>query len=367
MAQTFESREQTAHAATTTSGVETFGGLATLHRYLSTLNGKPPNRSLIRGLIDSANAHERPLMLRLLRASTITKSQVPTPGSGRALARADRSAEFEQLADKAHHGEEVLPDDAASYTYLMVPGLGTEHYPFYMDDIEQMFEDKELDYEIMDIDTDAGAEQNAKQIRDRILELAADGKQVIPIGHSKGGVDATLAMAMFPELEPHVHALIAMQTPYGGTPIASDVANNPALVDVVSKAIVGLYNGDPRSLTDLSYETRRQAIAKHPYRADRIPTVSFATQHAAFGSALRLSEDYMTQLYGLASDGLVPTDSAIVPGSEAVYARGDHAVGAFKPPIASGGDHIPRDTVQALITIALGRAREMAGGGTRRD
>ena len=75
---------------------------------------------------------------------------------------------------------------------------------------------------------------NAKQIRDAIIEASKDGKQVLRVGQSKGGVDITAALALYPELKPHVRAVVSMQAPYGGTPIASDGA-----AALVAKAVIG--------------------------------------------------------------------------------------------------------------------------------
>ena len=75
---------------------------------------------------------------------------------------------------------------------------------------------------------------NAKQIRDAILEASNDGKQVVLVGQSKGGVDITAALALYPEFKPHVRAVVSMQAPYGGTPIASDGA-----AALVAKAVIG--------------------------------------------------------------------------------------------------------------------------------
>ena len=47
--------------------------------------------------------------------------------------------------------------------------------------------------------------------RERLPVLS--GKQVVLLGHSKGGVDAAAALSLYPELKGHVRALITMQAP----------------------------------------------------------------------------------------------------------------------------------------------------------
>jgi hypothetical protein len=122
-------------------------------------------------------------------------------------ARADRSKEYRAAADGAKAGTNQLPPDAKEYIYLVVPGLFTEHYPGYMKDNMARMKKLGLDARMVEIDTDASVEDNAKVIRDTIKKIAeAEGKEVVIIGHSKGGVDTTAAMAQYPELYEHVRA-----------------------------------------------------------------------------------------------------------------------------------------------------------------
>ena len=275
-------------------------------------------------------------------------------------ARADRTSEYRTLADQSKQGQNTLPPDAQNYVYLMVPGLFTEHYPGYMKENNAKLDELGLQHETVQIDTDASVETNAQVIREAIMRIAEkEGKQVVLVGHSKGGVDATAAIAMYPELEEHVRAVVAMQSPYGGTPIASDIAANSTLLGWVSRAIKGLFKGDTRALTDLTYNARQDFVEKHPYAADRVPTVSFATTGGPAFSPTAPSAYYMNRQYGLESDGLVPSQDAIVPGSDLVTQDNlDHS-GPVMAPFGSGKADAPADITQALITLALRRAQEM--------
>ena len=52
------------------------------------------------------------------------------------------------------------------------------------------------------------------------------------MGHSKGGVDAAAALSMYwPELRDKVAGLALAQSPYGGSPIASDIMREGQLGD----------------------------------------------------------------------------------------------------------------------------------------
>lgn len=284
-------------------------------------------------------------------------------------ARADRSAEYRATADAAKAGTNQLPPDAKEYIYLVVPGLFTEHYPGYMSDNMARMKKLGLDARMVTIDTDASVEDNAKVIRDTINQIAkAEGKEVVLIGHSKGGVDATAAIAQYPELYEHVHAVIAMQTPYGGTPVATDIAGNERLLGLVGSAIKRLFAGDQRALTDLTYQARQEFVRAHPYDASRMPTLSYGTTGGPTVSTVGPAASYMRNQYGLESDGLVPKKDAVVPGSDVVYANDQDHASPVMGVIGRGQADVPADIVEALITLALRRASEMEaaeGGGPR--
>lgn len=66
---------------------------------------------------------------------------------------------------------------------------------------------------------------NAKAVRDIVVKQYVEfGKQVVLLGHSKGGTDAAATCAMFwGELRDKVRGLIMLQAVYGGTPLAADL------------------------------------------------------------------------------------------------------------------------------------------------
>lgn len=55
------------------------------------------------------------------------------------------------------------------------------------------------------------------------------------LGHSKGGVDAAAALSLYwPDLKDKVAGLALAQSPYGGSPIASDILRQGQLGDYVN-------------------------------------------------------------------------------------------------------------------------------------
>lgn len=264
----------------------------------------------------------------------------------------DVTASFETLHAQVRTGESPLPSNAGDFAYLFVPGLFTEHYPGYFSDNLSRMEERGLDARKVDIDTDASVATNAKAVRRAILDAAKSGKQVVIVGHSKGGVDLTAALSLYPELKAHVKAAIVMQAPIGGTPIATDIQGCKELRPHVDHLVKCLFAGDPRALADLSYEARQAFLKQHPYPAD-IPTISLATSSSEPLSLTAPAAAYVKQRYGEDSDGLVPVRDAIVPGSKLVQLDDlDHSGPAMRGPQGLT-KYRPADLTEALIALAL--------------
>lgn len=266
----------------------------------------------------------------------------------------DATAAFTATYAAAKSGSLQLPAEAKAHQYLLVGGLFTNQYPGYMDSNQEALQKQGLETRRVGVDTGQSVETNAKQIRDAILEASGDGRKVVLIGQSKGGVDITAALAMYPELKPHVRAVVAMQAPYGGTPIASDVQTCPELRPIVRSIIGGVMKGDMKALTDLSYEARMAFVQRYPYPSD-IPTVSLATSRDSRRSLVDATGAYLRQRYGVQSDGLVAAEDAAIPGSRVVkLANMDHAEGVMEG-LPGFSEHRPSAITTALVALALQR------------
>lgn len=82
----------------------------------------------------------------------------------------------------------------------------------------------------------ASVEKNAKELKEYIEEIYwGSNKRVMLLGHSKGGVDAAAALSLYwSDLKDKVAGLALAQSPYGGTPIASDLLREGQLGDYVN-------------------------------------------------------------------------------------------------------------------------------------
>ncbi|KAL6496587.1 hypothetical protein OROGR_029845 [Orobanche gracilis] len=218
---------------------------------------------------------------------------------------------------------------------------------------------------IAKIHSEASVEHNAWELKQYIEELYwGSGKRVMLLGHSKGGVDAAAALSIYSqELRDKVAGLALVQSPYGGTPIASDILREGQVADretrrIMEFLICKLIKGDIRALEDLTYEKRKEFIQNHKL-PDNIPLISFHSEasvapgvfptmshiaHAELpwfpqftmededallsarkvpvvvpvSAAMAISALHLQLRYGEKSDGLVTCRDAEVPGSVVV-------------------------------------------------
>ncbi|CAA6660991.1 unnamed protein product [Spirodela intermedia] len=262
----------------------------------------------------------------------------------------DGTASFLALLDGIRRGEHSLP---SCFVYLLVPGLFSNHSPLYFVNTKRFFSKMGLACHIARIHSEASVEKNAWELKNYIEELYwGSGKRVMILGHSKGGVDAAAAISVYwCDLQPMVAGLAVVQCPYGGSPIASDILRRGQVADgearkMMEFLVCKLIKGDIRALEDLTYERRREFLARHELPWEQIPLVSFHTEASAapgvlatmshiahaelpwlpsFGSsgrplaaAMAASAIHLRLRYGERSDGLVARRDAEVPGSTAV-------------------------------------------------
>lgn len=186
-----------------------------------------------------------------------------------------------------------------------------------------------LDCRLVDIESETSIYANARKV---IKEIKQAPGKVLVIGHSKGGLDTLEALLKRPDLRRKVHAVIAVQSPFFGSPVADLMLSGPAL-SVPSALLLDMLGGSKQSLQNLSVKYRR---AYHREKEGEIrkltaqvPFYSFSTWKddsllPYLDTVFEIFRDYMQGL-GLPNDGLVPAESAVLPGSRYVYLAGtDH-------------------------------------------
>lgn len=153
----------------------------------------------------------------------------------------------------------------------LVPGIGWECFESWLN-YENEFDDHLETFGfhtyIFAIDGMSGTENNARQIRDAILDHADElqPQQLVLIGYSKGAPDLLEAVVSYPEIHPYIAAVVSIAGAVGGSPLA-----NPAKESDLGllKHIPGseCTEGDGHAVESLRPAVRRQWLADNPLPA----------------------------------------------------------------------------------------------------
>ena len=149
-----------------------------------------------------------------------------------------------------------------------------------------------------------------------------------------------------------MRAFIPLQTPYGGTPLVSDIKNSKGLDKVAMLAIQHLFKGEEAAMSDLSYKHRQKYLAKFPFDARRVRTVAVSsTCDKSQTQLLSPVAHFIHHKHNLESDGAVPREDARFPGADFVNLAGlDHGATVYQI-----GKTVPSpaEIMFALIVLAL--------------
>ncbi|XP_028798882.1 uncharacterized protein LOC114754263 [Neltuma alba] len=273
----------------------------------------------------------------------------------------------------------------------------SNHGPLYFVNTKASFSKMGLTCHIAKIHSEASVEKNAKEIKEYIEEIYwGSNKRVLLLGHSKGGVDAAAALSLYwSDLKDKVAGLALAQSPYGGSPIASDLLRPGQLGDYVNLRklteilICRIMKGDMRALEDLTYEKRREFLKEH-HLPKELPLVSLHTEagispavlatlsHVAhaelpmitplsagepaklpvvmpLGAAMAACAQLLQLRYGEKSDGLVTCRDAEVPGSVVVRPdrKVDHAWMVYSSPKDDTSEGDAAQVCEALLTLLV--------------
>ncbi|KAF7819778.1 alpha/beta-hydrolase domain protein [Senna tora] len=307
----------------------------------------------------------------------------------------DGTARFLELLSHIRNGEHSLPN---SFVYLLIPGIAeftmyhlftmlfrledplvtglfSNHGPLYFVATKRFFSKMGLACQIAKVHSEASVEHNAWELKLYIEELYwGSGKPLMLLGHSKGGVDAAAALSMYwSDLKDKVAGLALVQSPYGGTPIASDILREGQIADKETRRILKLLicKGDMRALEDLTYEKRREFITKHKLPLE-VPLISFHSEASiAPGVLATMTLIAHVELpwlpltsfgavesdlrYGEKSDGLVTCRDAEVPGSVVVRAdrKLDHAWMVYSSNKRNPSEPDAYEMCEALLTLLV--------------
>ncbi|RLM58667.1 uncharacterized protein C2845_PM18G13660 [Panicum miliaceum] len=299
----------------------------------------------------------------------------------------DGTARFLEILDSVRKNEHKLPD---SVVYLLVPGqsvtssivsyqfptfyanifigLFSNHGPLYFVKTKAYFSKMGLPCHIAKIHSESSVSKNAREIKEYIEEIYwGPRKRVLLLGHSKGGVDSAAALSLYwPQLKDKVAGLVLAQSPYGGSPVASDILREGQLGDyvrlrkIMEILVSKVLKGDVQALEDLTYERRKEFLRQHPLpqelpiaadgNSTRIPVVM------PLSAAMAACSQLLVARYGEKSDGLVTRKDAEVPGSVVVRPERklDHAWMVYSSLKEEPGDEADTSQVcEALLTLLV--------------
>lgn len=284
----------------------------------------------------------------------------------------DITAQFNALYDGPAHRALLGAQQKAAlqrYDVLLVPGFLTGFYLQIGKFIEQTIDKKDvLNYlreahealgelgvkteqlflDRQQFNTQASVAVNAARIVQAVQSSAAKGRRVILISHSKGGNDVLAALLKLQSERKlgQVAGWISVQAGFAGTPIADEIMGNEALSKGAKLFIEGL-GGTIDSLSDMTSEACKKTLADHAPELRKLtkslPIISFASwkpkpqdfQTLHPDTILAQTRDLMVSR-GLNNDGLVPTTSAVLPGTAYIAKLGvDHSEVAManQPPV----------------------------------
>jgi hypothetical protein len=249
------------------------------------------------------------------------------------------------------------PASAKNWTVLVIPGLSTNNWNKvgipYLDENIRTLKARGLRARRVKIKTEDGVAKNAAFIAEQVRVEARAGRRCVIMAHSKGATDTTAAIALHPEIIPHVVGVIAIQPVYGGSYVADLVGSSRALTASMALVFEKVFKGQRSAVLDLTHSARSAFVAKHPYPATRVPTVVI---RSTFDRKMSLSVLYAPQKYTKwrhkkASDGMVALADQSIPGAAKTVTLKD--LDHFEPGVRLESDHKPNGLTNRAMDALL--------------
>ena len=270
------------------------------------------------------------------------------------LGTAEADAAFKRVAHRIRASRILFVPAVLSGIALKASRLRLVEYLTHQ--VRQLRDDG-FEADVADIDTGARVEENGARLASI---LAHHHRPTWLVTHSKGGLDTLHALLEHPECQRFVDGWIAFQAPFMGSPIA-DVACGSTRARKVSGAALKLLGADIEALGDLRTDRRARYMEHHAMQIARlahdVPIMCVGTVSGSSILEPRLAPDWPTVRWmdqlELKNDGLVPTNSAILPCARHVLLEGlSHGEVATRHILSRRKfDHI--DLLKALFAVTL--------------
>lgn len=179
-------------------------------------------------------------------------------------------------------------------------------------------------------------------------------------------------------------SFVAVQCPYAGNPVATEIMSDDILQEIAGRALASLLPREGATqekrmeellapIACLTYPERKRVLAERPFPVADVPCVCFHTKASRTSSLLSAAAIYIAQRYGGAeSDGAVTRVDAEIPGSTAIRPAEecDHMQAVFAtqwPPVTdsqpmSGHDNAGRQESFGPLVVRANQAIEQVFG-----
>jgi pimeloyl-ACP methyl ester carboxylesterase len=210
-----------------------------------------------------------------------------------------------------------------------VPGVGwecIENWMNYASEFSDHIGKFAYESRILEVDGLSGTDNNARQIRDAILQHAeAIGPEnLVLVGYSKGAPDILTALVNYPEILPYIAAVVSVAGAVGGSPLAYDATEGQLdLLRHAPKADCSA--GDGEGVESLRPSVRQAWLNENPLPQE-IPYYSLVTYPLPdrVSSILKGTHRKLSQV-DPRNDSQVIFYDQVIPGSTLIgYLNADH-------------------------------------------
>jgi hypothetical protein len=225
-----------------------------------------------------------------------------------------------------------------------IPGLGWECFADWLHatgSAASYLAQFGYDARLIEVGGLAGAEENARRIRDAVLAMpvTAGERRVVLVGYSKGAPDLLEAIIRYPEIRPYLAAVVSAAGAVGGSPLANRARESQA--DMLQHFPGARCKSDEKAVASLRTDVRQNWLAQHPLPRD-ISYYSLVTypDPNRISRVLHGSYEKLSRIDARNDSQLIFYDE-VIPGSTLLgYVNADHwalavPIGRSHPWIAS--------------------------------
>jgi hypothetical protein len=161
---------------------------------------------------------------------------------------------------------------------VVVPGVGFDCFSDWLgmkDTVVDHVRQFGYDMQIIDVESLSSSAANARMIRDSIVAMKGNGRNLVLIGYSKGAPDILEAVVAYPEIRGRIAAVVSAAGAVGGSPSADQATRSQLeLLEHWPGADCSTHDGG--ALESLRPQTRKTFLEQNPLPTD-FPYYSLVT------------------------------------------------------------------------------------------